>query len=149
MPLHPNQALLAALAVLVRNQSQIPNAGLQVIRLLQASGRHWPQLLDRTYILRSDALDDALRRRELHEFDDLPPGWSGFSGPPRREWDCARIILHCLAHVPVTALAEAAVIANLPQPDAVQLARIEVLAREAWRQRKAAGEASAILMERD
>ena len=149
-PQQPYQALLAAFALVVQDQSKIPDAGLQVMRLLQASRRHWPQLLDRRYGLQSDQLDNALRNHVTTDFHSLPPsGWPHLNYPAPRHWDCARIILHCLAYTSVIALAEAAVIANILRPDDVQLARIEALAREAWRQQLASRDAPTILTAND
>ena len=148
MPRQPYQTLLAAFALVVQEQSKLPDAGLEVMRLLQAYHRHWPELLDRRYGFRSDQLDDALRNRTTTKFDDLPPSdWAQLNYPPRWHWECARIILHCLAYTSAIRLAEAAIIANLPEPDDVQLARIEMLAREAWRQRLASSETPTTLTE--
>ena len=150
MPQQSYQSLLAAFAVLVRNQLKISDAGLQVVRLLQASGRRWPELLDRRYGLRSDQLDDALRNHATTNSHSLPPsGWPHLDYPASRHWDCARIILHCLAYISAIMLAEAALIANLPWPDAAQLTRIEVLAREAWRQRMVSRNPTTTPMESD
>ena len=46
-------------------------------------------------------------------------------------------------------LAEAALVANLPWPDAAQLTRIEALAREAWRQRMVSRNPTTTPMESD
>ena len=85
MPQQSYQSRLAAFAVVVGNQSKISDAGLQVVRLLQASGRRWPELLDRRYGLRSDQLDDALRNHATANFHSLPPSvWPHIDYPASR-----------------------------------------------------------------